>query len=115
VGIYSYEDRFTQHRYKADQAFELSTDKSPVAAYLDIPTIVDLCVQNGVQAVHPGYGLLSENASFAKALEDSGVKFVGPTVDNLNTFGKFSQLIRLFSFVHVFFTHTMVHGFLCRG
>jgi len=87
VGIYSHEDRFTQHRYKADQAFQLSSDKSPVAAYLDIPTIVELCVQNGVEAVHPGYGLLSENANFAKSLEEAGVKFVGPTVDNLNTFG----------------------------
>ncbi len=87
MGIYSHEDRFTQHRYKADQAFQLSSDKSPVAAYLDIPTIVDLCVANGVEAVHPGYGLLSENANFAKSLEDAGVKFVGPSVDNLNTFG----------------------------
>ena len=51
-------DRFTQHRYKADQAFELNNAKSPVAAYLDIDTIVSLCVQNGVQAVHPGYGFL---------------------------------------------------------
>ena len=74
MGIYSHEDRFTQHRYKADQAFQLSSDKSPVAAYLDIPTIVDLCVANGVEAVHPGYGLLSENANFAKSLEDAGVK-----------------------------------------
>ena len=76
-------DRFTQHRYKADQAFELNKDKSPVAAYLDIDTIVQLCVQNGVEAVHPGYGFLSENAGFAKKLEEAGVKFVGPTVDNL--------------------------------
>ena len=76
-------DRFTQHRYKADQAFELNTDKSPVAAYLDIDTIVRLCVQNGVQAVHPGYGFLSENANFAKKLEEVGVKFIGPTVENL--------------------------------
>ena len=83
VGIYSHEDRFTQHRYKADQAFELSGAKSPVAAYLDIDTIVNVCVQNGVEAVHPGYGFLSENAGFAKKLEDAGVKFVGPTVDNL--------------------------------
>jgi hypothetical protein len=76
-------DRFTQHRYKADQAFELNTDKSPVAAYLDIDTIVRLCVQNGVQAVHPGYGFLSENANFARKLEEAGVRFVGPTVENL--------------------------------
>lgn len=87
VGIYSHEDRFTQHRYKADQAFQLNTDKSPVAAYLDIDTIVDLCCQHGVQAVHPGYGFLSENAGFAQKLEENGVKFIGPTVDNLNTFG----------------------------
>ena len=51
-------DRFTQHRYKADQAFELNNTKSPVAAYLDIDTIVQLCVQNSVEAVHPGYGFL---------------------------------------------------------
>lgn len=61
AGIYSHEDRFTQHRYKADQAFLLSTNKSPVAAYLDIPYIVQICKENDVGAVHPGYGLLSEN------------------------------------------------------
>lgn len=54
-----------------------------MAAYLDVDTIVDLCVQNGVMAVHPGYGFLSENATFARKLEEAGVKFVGPTVDNL--------------------------------
>jgi pyruvate carboxylase len=54
-----------------------------VAAYLDIDHIVKICVQNGVEAVHPGYGFLSENAQFAKKLEDAGVVFVGPTVENL--------------------------------
>mmetsp|Transcript_23557 Transcript_23557/g.36368 ORF Transcript_23557/g.36368 Transcript_23557/m.36368 type:complete len:1256 (+) Transcript_23557:126-3893(+) len=87
AGIYSHEDRFTQHRYKADQAFQLNSSKSPVAAYLDIPSIVDICVKNGVEAVHPGYGFLSENENFAQALEDAGITFVGPTVNNLNTFG----------------------------
>jgi pyruvate carboxylase len=71
------------NRYKADQAFELSSEKSPVAAYLDIDYIVKLCVANGVNAVHPGYGFLSENAQFARKLEEAGVVFVGPTVDNL--------------------------------
>ena len=83
MGIYSREDRLTQHRYKADQAFELDATRSPVAAYLDVDGIVDLCVRNGVEAVHPGYGFLSENANFARKLEEAGVKFVGPTVDNL--------------------------------
>mmetsp|Transcript_20320 Transcript_20320/g.43985 ORF Transcript_20320/g.43985 Transcript_20320/m.43985 type:complete len:1262 (-) Transcript_20320:124-3909(-) len=87
AGIYSHEDRFTQHRYKCDQAFQLDGAKPPVAQYLDIPNIVQICQQNGVQAVHPGYGFLSENEHFAKALTDAGITFVGPTVENLQTFG----------------------------
>jgi len=52
-----YKDRFTQHRYKADQAFLLNTSKSPVAAYLDIETIVNICKENGIEAVHPGMSI----------------------------------------------------------
>ena len=80
-------DRTTQHRYKCDQAFLLNTDLSPVAAYLDIEGIVKICKQNGVEAVHPGYGFLSENKNFAQALENNGITFIGPTVANLDTFG----------------------------
>lgn len=80
-------DRFTQHRYKCDQAFALDSTKSPVAQYLDIQKIVDICLKNNVQAVHPGYGFLSENERFANALEHAGIAFVGPTVENLRTFG----------------------------
>lgn len=80
-------DRFTQHRYKCDQAFELNPEKSPVAQYLDVDGIVALCVRNNVEAVHPGYGFLSENQEFAAALEREGIVFVGPTVANLQTFG----------------------------
>ena len=84
---FSITDRFTQHRYKADQAFLLDKTKSPVAAYLDIDTIVKICLHNGVEAVHPGYGFLSENMKFASALERVGITFIGPTVGNLQTFG----------------------------
>ncbi|CAB9516740.1 Pyruvate carboxylase [Seminavis robusta] len=87
AGIYAYEDRFTQHRYKCDQAFELDGSKGPVAQYLDIENIVNICKVNNVQAVHPGYGLLSENENFADALTKAGITFVGPTVSNLTTFG----------------------------
>jgi pyruvate carboxylase len=80
-------DRSTQHRYKADQAFELDVGKSPVAQYLDIDTIVKICISNGVEAVHPGYGFLSENEHFAEALTNNGVTFVGPTAKNLREFG----------------------------
>ena len=73
LGILLYIDRFTQHRYKADQAFLLAKSKSPVAAYLDIDTIVKICKENSVEAVHPGYGFLSENEKFAAALERNGI------------------------------------------
>ena len=56
-------------------------------SYLNIPSIISAATIGNVDAIHPGIGMLSENANFAKSLEDAGVKFVGPTVDNLNTFG----------------------------
>lgn len=87
VGIFSKEDRFTQHRYKADQAFLVGKDKSPVGAYLDIDGIVAMAVANKVDAIHPGYGFLSERTDFAQACKDHGVTFVGPTPENLQTFG----------------------------
>lgn len=83
VAIYSYEDRYNLHRSKADESFILNRSKSPVAAYLDIPTIVSIAKEHGVQAIHPGYGFLSENPEFAKAVEEAGITFIGPTVDNL--------------------------------
>ena len=83
VAIYSYEDRHNLHRSKADESYMLNSSKSPVAAYLDIPTIVSIAKEHGVQAIHPGYGFLSENPDFAKAVEEAGITFIGPTVDNL--------------------------------
>eukprot|EP01041_Mallomonas_annulata_P011938 gene11938-25017_t len=87
VGIFAHEDRYQQHRYKADQAFQVGVGKSPVGAYLDIPSIIDVAIANGVQAVHPGYGFLSENTHFAKACTDNGIAFIGPSPDQLAMFG----------------------------
>lgn len=87
VGIFSQEDRFTQHRYKADQAFQAGQGKSPVAAYLDIDSIIQIAKRNGVKAIHPGYGFLSEKTGFAQACKDNGITFVGPTIEQLDTFG----------------------------
>ena len=87
VGIFSHEDRYQQHRYKADQAFQVGLGKSPVGAYLDIASIVDVAVANGVEAIHPGYGFLSENTHFAKACADNGIVFVGPSPEQLAMFG----------------------------
>src|SRR5512147_1779237 len=69
VAIYSHEDRFALHRFKADEAYLIGKPGEPIRSYLDIDGIVELCLQNDIDAVHPGYGFLSENAEFAKALE----------------------------------------------
>ncbi len=78
VAMYSNEDINGQFRTHADEAYLIGENKSPVGAYLDIPAIIDLAKRRGVDAIHPGYGFLSENADFAKACEDAGIKFVGP-------------------------------------
>src|SRR5689334_8391177 len=78
VAIYAQEDRFSIHRFKADEAYLVGHGKGPVAAYLDIEGIVALAKENGVQAIHPGYGFLSENPQFARACLKAGIVFVGP-------------------------------------
>ena len=78
VAIYAQEDRFCMHRFKADESYLVGEGKGPVAAYLDIPSIVTLAKEKGVDAVHPGYGFLSENPEFARACAKAGITFVGP-------------------------------------
>jgi pyruvate carboxylase len=73
VGIFSTEDRNTAHPSKADEAYLVGEGKAPVAAYLDIENIVATAVKNNVDAVHPGYGFLSENADFNLQLEEAGM------------------------------------------
>mmetsp|Transcript_14151 Transcript_14151/g.27488 ORF Transcript_14151/g.27488 Transcript_14151/m.27488 type:complete len:1192 (+) Transcript_14151:68-3643(+) len=87
VGIFSREDRFTQHRYKADESFQVGEGKTPVGAYLDIPSIIKIAKDNKIDAIHPGYGFLSENVGFAKECAANGITFVGPTPENLARFG----------------------------
>src|SRR5215467_10428685 len=77
VAIYAQEDRFSIHRFKADEAYPVGVGKGPVAAYLDIPGIVALARSTGVEAIHPGYGFLSENPEFARACTEAGLTFVG--------------------------------------
>src|SRR5476649_2488244 len=76
VAIYSHEDRFALHRFKADEAYRIGKKDEPIRSYLDIPSLVALCKQHHVDAVHPGYGFLSENAAFARACQEAGVIFV---------------------------------------
>jgi pyruvate carboxylase len=87
VSIYAEEDRFSRHRFKADQAYQLNKEKGPVGAYLDVEGIVALAKSKGVTMVHPGYGFLSENAHFARACQREGIIFIGPSPDLLESMG----------------------------
>ncbi len=87
VAIFSHEDRLHLHRYKADESYLVGRGRAPVAAYLDIDDIVSIAVANRVDAIHPGYGFLSERADFARACAAAGVVFVGPTDDVLDALG----------------------------
>ena len=78
VAIYSNEDINSLFRTKADEAYLIGENQSPLGAYLDIPGIIDLAKRRGVSAIHPGYGFLSENADFARACEQNNIKFIGP-------------------------------------
>ncbi len=87
VGIYAQEDRYSIHRQKADEAYQVGRGKGPVAAYLDIESIVSVAKERGVDAIHPGYGFLSENADFARACAAAGITFVGPRPELLDMMG----------------------------
>ena len=87
VGIYAMEDEKSIHRFKADEAYLVGKGKKPIDAYLDIEDIIRIAKESGADAVHPGYGFLSENLEFAKRCEEEGIKFVGPTVAHLDMFG----------------------------
>src|SRR5215470_17323268 len=87
VAVYSKEDRLALHRFKADEAYQVGDGKGPVEAYLDIAGIVAVAKRTGVDAIHPGYGFLSENPAFARACEKAGIAFVGPTPQLLELLG----------------------------
>ena len=87
VAIFSEEDRVHLHRYKADEAYLVGKGLEPVAAYLAEDEIVELAKRHEVDAIHPGYGLLSERASFARKCRDAGIVFVGPTPEAIESLG----------------------------
>lgn len=87
VAVYSREDTGSYHRYKADEAYLIGEGKKPIDAYLDIEDIIETAKSVGVDAIHPGYGFLSENIHFARRCEEEGIKFIGPTSEHLNMFG----------------------------
>ncbi len=87
VGIYAEEDEYSVHRFKADEAYLVGQGKKPIDAYLDIEGIISIAKECGADAIHPGYGLLSENLNFAQRCEEEGITFVGPKLHHLDIFG----------------------------
>ncbi len=78
VGIYTFEDRYSQHRYKADESYQVGRDDEALKPYLNMDEIILLAKEKNVDAIHPGYGFLSENAEFARKCAENGIIFIGP-------------------------------------
>jgi len=93
VAVFPYEDRGSEHRLKADEAYEIGERGHPVRAYLDPEAIVDVAVRAGADAVYPGYGFLSENPTLAEACANAGITFIGPTAEVLTLTGNKARAI----------------------
>lgn len=87
VAIYTYEDRYSQHRYKADEAYQIGSEDQPLKPYLNIEEIVALAKSKNVDAVHPGYGFLSENSNFARTCRENDIVFIGPDPEVMDALG----------------------------
>jgi pyruvate carboxylase len=87
VALYTYEDRYSLHRYKADEAYQIGRDDEPLRPYLDIEGIILVAKANGVDAIHPGYGFLSENATLARRCREENIIFVGPRPEVMEALG----------------------------
>ncbi len=87
VAVFPYEDRNSIHRQKADEAYEIAADGSPIRAYLSVSEIIRVAKESGADAIYPGYGFLSENPELAQAAKENGIVFVGPTAEVLELAG----------------------------
>src|SRR5947209_14390794 len=97
VAIFTYEDRFALHRFKADESYQIGPEHGgePVKGYLNIDNIIGVAREHNVDAIHPGYGFLAENADLARACRDNGITFVGPGPELLEMFGDKTAAKRL--------------------
>ncbi len=87
VAVYTYEDRFSLHRIKADEAYQIGADNDPLKPYLDINEIIRVAKKHEVDAIHPGYGFLSENVEFARRCAEEGITFIGPKPEVMESLG----------------------------
>src|SRR5258706_8282835 len=97
VAVYTYEDRFSLHRFKADESYLIGPPEggAPVKGYLDIAALIAIAKEYGADAIHPGYGFLAENADLARACKEAGITFIGPDAKQLETFGDKTAAKRL--------------------
>lgn len=93
VAVYPYEDRNSQHRLKADESYQIGAEGHPVRAYLSVDEIIRVAREAGADAIYPGYGFLSENPELARACEQAGITFVGPSADVLELTGNKARAI----------------------
>ena len=87
VGIYTFEDRYSMHRFKSDESYQIGANDQPLKPYLDIQEIIKIAKEKKVDAIHPGYGFLSENEEFARKCEESNIVFIGPKPEVLEALG----------------------------
>jgi len=87
VAVYTYEDRYSQHRYKADETYQIGKDNEPLKPYLDMDEIISLAKNKNVDAIHPGYGFLSENSEFARKCAENDIIFIGPNPEVMDALG----------------------------
>ncbi|MCK9909846.1 acetyl-/propionyl-CoA carboxylase subunit alpha, partial [Microbacteriaceae bacterium K1510] len=83
----SEQDNVSIHRFKADESYLVGAGKGPIEAYLDIDSIIEIAQRNDIDAIHPGYGFLAENAEFARRCEEAGIIFIGPSAELIERFG----------------------------
>lgn len=87
IAVYTYEDRYSLHRYKSDEAYQIGRDDEPLKPYLDVEGIIALAKHKKIEAIHPGYGFLSENVTLARRCREEGIVFVGPSPEAMEALG----------------------------
>jgi len=87
VAVYTFEDRYSLHRYKADESYQIGENDNPLKPYLDIEEIINVAKNIGANAIHPGYGFLSENVAFAKRCREENIIFIGPSPEVMENLG----------------------------
>ncbi|MCR9152230.1 MAG: carbamoyl phosphate synthase, partial [Rhodobacteraceae bacterium] len=83
VAVFAEEDKLGLHRFKSDEAYRIGAGLGPVQAYLSIPEMIRVAKESGADAIHPGYGLLSENPDFVEACAAAGITFIGPKAETM--------------------------------